>query len=124
MNREKLTYYSIIVVTLIIILIVIRFVKNNIITNVTENFNEQNGQLCFTCENKTMNQCLECFNCGFCVDQFGNGKCIGGDAASGPYNNESCRLWYQSDPYVLMKQRNANYKCSYGPRSSNRLIGV
>ena len=91
---------------------------------IKEGYNEQNGQFCTTCKGKTPNQCMKCFNCGWCVDRWGNAGCIGGDANSGPYNYERCMSWYHTDPYVLMKQRNANYKCSYGPRSSNRIIGV
>lgn len=88
-----------------------------------EGFNEQAGQFCTTCSGKTFNQCSDCFNCGFCVDQFGNGSCIGGDH-KGPWNKERCARWYSGNPYTFMKQMNDNYKCSYGPKASNRIIGV
>ena len=80
-----------------------------------EGYNNQTGRFCISCANKTINQCLECFNCGWCVDKWGNSGCIGGDH-KGPYNFENCARWYYSDPWTYMMQRNKNYKCSYGPR--------
>jgi len=88
-----------------------------------EGYNNHTGQFCYSCVGKTMNQCLGCFNCGFCVDAYGNSGCIGGDK-NGPYNYERCALWYYTDPYAKMEQRNQNYRCNSGPRSSNRVIGV
>ena len=89
---------------------------------IPEFFNESVGQMCGTCEGKTINQCLACFNCGFCVDKFGNSKCVGGDVASGAYNKENCAMWYVRDPFQRMQQMNDNYKCSYGPPQKNRVI--
>ncbi len=88
-----------------------------------EGYNDQAGRFCTTCSGKTPNECMRCFNCGFCVDKDGNAACIGGDH-KGPFNYERCTAWYSGDPYARMLQRNANYRCSYGPRSSNRLIGI
>jgi hypothetical protein len=90
-----------------------------------ENFNEQNGQFCYTCNNRTFNQCLQCFNCIWAVNQDGEGACIGGDIKSGPYNYESNIIkYYSTDPWLSQRYRNKKYKCSYGPRQSNRLIGI
>lgn len=86
-----------------------------------EGYNEQTGQFCLSCKDKTINQCLNCFNCGFCVDKWGNSRCVGGDH-KGPYNFEKCAYWYHNDPYSVMMQRDQNYKVSYGPRSCNRII--
>lgn len=91
--------------------------------NGVEPFNEEVGQFCKTCRGKTFNQCLGCFNCGFCVDKWGNGGCIGGDH-KGPFNFERCAKWYSGDPYSFMMQQNADYGCDDGPRSSNRVIGI
>ena len=88
-----------------------------------EGYNIGTGQFCTTCSGKTPNQCNRCFNCGWCTDKNGNGACIGG-TSNGPFNYERCATWGHNDPYAYMLQRNANYKCSYGPRSSNRLIGI
>lgn len=90
----------------------------------TEHFNEESGRFCSTCKDKTYNQCLNCFNCGWCVDSWGNGKCLGADVASGTYNNEKCSKLYLGDPYLRMKQNNRNYKTEMGPKSSNRAIGI
>jgi len=101
---------------IIIIIILWIFLMNN-----NENFNEQTGQFCNDCKDKTFNSCLQCFNCGFCVDVFGNSQCIGGDV-NGPYNNEKCYLWYTNEVWPRMKEMNDNYKCSYGPTQANRII--
>lgn len=87
-----------------------------------EGFN-QGARLCNTCENKTFNQCVSCFDCSWCQDEFGSSGCIGGDV-NGPYNNEKCARYYTSDDFYQMRQDNDHYKYSYGPRSSNRRIGI
>lgn len=117
-NWENNKFYLILAVIVFIIILVIWFNRHRL----TEGFNENSGQFCRTCEGKTFNQCSSCFNCGYCVDRYGNAECIGGDH-KGPYNFERCDRWYSGDPYSYMLQQNANYGCQ-GPRSSNRLIGV
>jgi hypothetical protein len=107
------------ILLLILVIIYVYYYK----TKNMEGFNEQTGTFCYTCQNKTPNQCLHCFNCGFCIDEFGNSKCVGGDQY-GPFNYEKCAYWYYGDPYSKMIQNNDNYKCSYGPKSANRIIGV
>ncbi len=108
---------------LIIIFIIGLFVYLHCKNKKIEGYNDQTGRYCMTCAGKTLNQCLQCFNCGWCTDKHGNSGCIGGDH-KGPWNFENCAKWYHGDPFSFMMQRNANYRCSYGPRSSNRLIGI
>lgn len=91
--------------------------------NYFESFNEQVGKFCLSCKDKTFNQCLECFNCGICVDKSGNISCMGGDHR-GPYNFERCYRWYHRDPYKTKMDMNKNYKCSYGPSNASRVIGI
>lgn len=110
-------------IIIIILLILVLYCISQKYSN-AETFNEQTGKLCQSCEGKTFNQCLGCFNCGYCVDKWGNGMCIGGDAASGPYNKEKCSMWYQGDQFVRMQQNNKNYKCDMGPPVQNNIIGV
>lgn len=84
-----------------------------------EGFNESTGKLCNSCSNKTYNQCLNCFNCGFCVDKYtGKGRCVAGDH-NGPYNYDDCHNWYSGDSFLAMNKMNNNYKCSYGPHQMN-----
>jgi hypothetical protein len=94
--------------------------------NQTEHFNEQTGRFCSSCREKTYNQCLDCFNCGWCVSSDGSGRCLGSDIANGPYNNEKCAQLYQGDPWLRMQQDNNNYKRAYGnsPKQGNRIVGV
>lgn len=91
--------------------------------NRTEHFNEQTGRFCSSCKEKTFNQCLDCFNCGFCVKD-GDAKCIGADVANSTYNNEKCDRLYLGDPWARMKENNENYELEFGPKQGNRVIGI
>lgn len=94
-----------ITVVLVIVLIICLFMKRYNVLEYNEGFNQTSGQLCITCNGKNINQCLNCFNCGFCVDEYGNSQCIGGNYL-GPFNNEKCVRWYHGDPYSYMIRRN------------------
>lgn len=111
-------FIKIIVIVIVIVLLIKLFYKRK------ENFNDKSGQFCYECSGKSYNQCFGCFNCGWCVDEWGNGKCIGGDVNSGPYNKEKCAMWKTNDPFAEMKYNNAHYKMSYGPKQANRVIGI
>ena len=121
------TIVFIIILVVLIIFVMIQdkesYKKLKQIRSSVEGFNNQAGRFCLKCRGKTFNQCVGCFNCGFCVDKYGRGQCIGGDH-KGPFNFERCARWYSGDPYTFMMQKNANYGCKDGPRSSNRIIGV
>lgn len=107
-------------------LLIIKLMK----TKKKEGYNDEVGQLCTTCGNKTPNQCSQCFNCGFCVDSSGNSTCIGGDH-TGPYNFERCKAWYHVDPFHYMLQKNRcaqnrkKKRCSYSyvPNASSIATG-
>ncbi len=107
-------------IIMVILIIMLYFLMNR---NKTEHFNETSGKLCTTCYEKTFNECLGCFNCLYCVDKWGNGKCIGGDI-NGTYNKEKCARIYSGDQFFRMQQNNKNYKCEMGPPNQNRQIGV
>ena len=36
--------------------------------------------------------CMQCSNCGWCVDNYGNGSCT--DGGHGGPNSKDCRSWY------------------------------
>lgn len=88
---------------ILLIIIIIYLIKDNYVINI-EGFNGQTGRFCYTCQNKTYNQCMSCFNCGWCEDDKGNGQCIGGDHR-GPWNYERCAKWSNGDPYSYMLER-------------------
>lgn len=111
------------IILIIIIFALIVYYNNIPNTTTIEKFNDQSGKLCYTCNGKTINQCQSCFNCGFCVDRWGNSQCLAG-TVNGPYNNEDCALWYYGDPWSRMLQNNKSYKCSYGPKAGNREVGI
>ena len=89
-------------IAIVIIALIILTYKNN--TNI-EGYNDQTGRYCLSCYKRNRNQCLRCFNCVWCEDQWGNGKCIGGDNVSGPYNYERCNKWTHGDPYSYMMKK-------------------
>jgi len=82
--------YTIIIVTVIIMAFYMLFDNKHLIfygdnkINGTEGFNDQNGFYCSSCENKTLNQCLRCFNCGFADFADGTGQCMEG-GEKGPF---------------------------------------
>jgi len=94
-------------------------------TNPTvEGYNDENGRFCLDCHDKNLSSCLSCFNCGWCQNADGTGKCIGATIAAGAANNERCGRLMMGDPWAAMIERNRNYKCSYGPDQANRVIGI
>ena len=109
---------------ILLIIIVAVFIWLFINNRATEHFNEQSGQLCLDCTEKNFGQCLKCFNCTWIIDRFNNGSCVGGDVHNGPYNNEEHTMAYYGDPWAQKKYDNDHYKCSYGPKQSNRIIGI
>ena len=84
-----------IIIIIIIIVIFIYFFKPNI----HEGYNSQSGQFCQDCNSRPFNTCLQCFNCGICVNKYGDYKCVPGDY-KGPYNMERCVYWYNRDPFT------------------------
>jgi hypothetical protein len=108
-------------ITSLVVFIILYLLLNN--KNSQENYSQvtPQGKLCTSCMGKNINSCLDCFNCGYCVDDWGNGRCVPGDY-KGPYNKESCKYYIQGDPYATMMERNRNYKCSYGPSNASRAL--
>ena len=111
--------WLILIIIVLIVLFIYMYAQRNV-----EGFATTSGNFCNSCTDKNFNQCTNCFNCGYCVDRWGNSKCIAGNVASGPANNEQCALWYPSDDWQVAKEHNKNYKLSYGPKQSNRVIGI
>ena len=113
-------------IVLILVILVVGFYVFVMIRDgqkMMEGYYGDSGQFAFTCSGRTPNSCLSTFNCGMCFDRYGNYDCKGGDV-HGPFNYDGCSYWSHGDPYSKMIQRNSNYSCAMGPRSSNRLIGV
>lgn len=84
----------------------------------TENFGSDTGQFCLDCKNKNLNQCVNCFNCGYFVDNYGNHGCIPGDH-KGPYNREEALIWYYGDPWSRVLQSPID-KCYNGKKDNCR----
>jgi hypothetical protein len=104
---------------LIILLLILVLVYNY--SGTKEMYNNSVGQYCMSCDTKTLSQCMNCFNCGVCVDRAGNKTCVPGDI-HGPFNNDDCVEYYNVDPYRTAMQHNNNYKCSYGPSNYSRTL--
>lgn len=109
----NLLVWIVIIVCIFSFIFVISNSNNEITENTLEGYNDQTGRFCITCAGKTFNQCLSCFNCGYCIDKYGNGQCVGGDHR-GPYNMEECYNWksYNKDckkfTDKLLEQENNN----------------
>lgn len=70
-----------------------------------ESFNERQGSYCVTCNDKTFAQCLECADCGYCMNDF-SAYCTKGDS-HGPYSG-TCKKWYHNDPFTRAVLSNDN----------------
>jgi len=106
----KFIYIAIIAV---IIILFIFFVCKKKTEVTTEHFNDQTGRFCSSCENLPFGQCTRCFNCGYCTDLYGNGKCIPGDY-KGPYNAERCNNWLKEESGALCTNNSTeSCKASY-----------
>ena len=72
-----------------IIIIILFFV-------IMPNQNKENFYLnlvpCADCSTKTFKKCMDCSNCGICVDMNNNIKCISGDE-NRPYDKKNCAYW-------------------------------
>jgi len=60
-------------------------------------FNQENFAIpsqfgCQNCGDFTFDQCMNCVNCGFCIDQRGYGKCVPGNI-NGPMFESDCVQW-------------------------------
>lgn len=79
----------------VVALIIMWLCKNN-----NEGFDGRYGWHCMDCKKKSINQCVQCANCGFSLGVDGHAKCVQGDMY-GPYDKSiKSRMWYHSDPYA------------------------
>lgn len=108
-----MTYY---IVTIIITIVVLWFLFINrqwvlntsigkTIVQKTENFNGKYGNICSDCSSKTLGECLECADCGYCINDFSS-QCVPGDV-HGPTKG-TCKKWYQNDPFTRAALSNDN----------------
>jgi len=113
----------VVIISTIIFIIIYWLVMNKNSTKEDYSLVTPSGKLCGDCAGRNLNSCLDCFDCGYCIDDWGNGRCVPGDY-KGPYNHENCKYYLQGDPYRTMLERNRNYKCSYGPSNSTRALNT
>lgn len=84
-----------IVAIIIIIFIIWTFCGKN---KMYENYVDRYGSPCSVCSDQSYAKCLNCTNCGYCLNANG-GKCIRGDV-HGPYDkNVKCVSWIGNDPF-------------------------
>ena len=79
--------FAITVVTIIIVSLYMVFDNDHLVFG-REGFNNQTGFYCSSCDNKSINQCLRCFNCGFADFADGGGMCLEG-GNRGPFNKHT-----------------------------------
>jgi len=65
-----------------------------------EGFGRISGKWCEDCGKKSFGQCMDCFNCGFCMTDKNKGYCTKG-TVFGPNNkSDRCQRWIHNDDYV------------------------
>ncbi len=96
------------IILLFIVLFLIYKILNN---NEEENFIRSSGKWCDNCEKKSFGQCLDCYNCGFCVSDYGKGYCTKGNVYGPESNKENCSRWIHSDEFsTLLNLKKNNCK--------------
>lgn len=95
-------YNLFIVISSIVIAVIAMTLSNR--SKVVEEFTNRQGHYCRTCNNKSMNNCLECYNCGFYKQKNQNyGRCVAGGVygpeGSDRYQRSLSGMWYHGDPY-------------------------
>ena len=56
----------------------------------TENFGRISGKWCDDCTKKSFGQCMDCFNCGFCLTESNKGYCTKGTVFGPNKMSEKC----------------------------------
>ena len=64
-----------------------------------ENFNLTTGKYCINCEKKTFGQCMDCFNCGFCLTGKDMGYCTSGTRLGPDVRDKTCKRWIHNDEF-------------------------
>ena len=88
---------------IIFFMVIMMFIYIFVQADVGESFERFIGRLGGTCTAEMCSNCvgvracMECYECGYCVDDKGNGKCVAGNP-SGPYNGH-CNKWLHNDPF-------------------------
>ena len=90
-----------------------------------EHFNISDMSVCNECSCKSKLDCMACNNCGYCNDEYGNGRCVSGDK-NGPYF-DSCNSWNNIYNMVIEQPFNSyytyqepNYRRYYGNNQGRR----
>ena len=88
----------------IIIFLIILFIIYKIfdVCDNQEDFNRTTGKWCENCGTKSFGQCLDCFNCGFCVSGSGKGYCTKGNVFGPQEIQEDCTRWIHNDEFSSM----------------------
>jgi len=104
----------IIAVTLVIIFTLLVIYQKFYLT--PENFTDQSGYNCVSCGSKTLRDCLECSNCGWCMKKGDKGfdsQCVSAGAGGVP-TNDVCDKFYANDAWTraMVSTNNNNYNLS------------
>jgi hypothetical protein len=82
-----------IVLVLIVLFIIYKYFN-------TENFGRISGKWCIDCNKKSFGQCMDCFNCGFCLTESNKGYCTSGTVFGPKDKSDKCLRWIHNDDYI------------------------
>ncbi len=83
------------IILLILICLIIYY-----FTSTKENFNRTTGKWCDNCETKSFGQCMDCFNCGFCMTESNSGYCTKGNVFGPAKHDSECKKWMHNDDFI------------------------
>ena len=64
-----------------------------------EHYGRIHGKWCEKCNKKTFGQCMDCFNCGFCLTGADSGYCTSGTYMGPSVRDKTCKRWIHNDEY-------------------------
>jgi hypothetical protein len=76
----------------IIFTLIYLYIRSTTLT--VENYSENSGFYCSSCSNKTIGQCLQCYNCSVC-----DNKCINANVIDAKYKTKKCNQLLPNDIY-------------------------
>ncbi len=80
------------------------YLRNTKLLQLAEPADQTGSVFCKDCTNLRKEHCGLCRNCGWCINQKGEGKCVPGDK-KGPHFHSDCDIWRH--PYHFGKFRPA-----------------
>jgi hypothetical protein len=82
------------------IIILIAILVSLVYSTHLDQFTNMAGYYSDQCEDKTLRDCLECANCGWCMNDNFSSQCVAGDLHGAYDKTKTCNKWYHNDVWT------------------------